>query len=605
VSNRALAWRCSRIPSSICAVKKSLPTVRFAKSNACLMHLATGLGQTDGFRRSRVQLQNPEGDSLSHLRWLIPPVILALAWLAPRLGNPWISSFERLATQFAARKTTVLITLALAVIFGRLALLREFPEPVPNTHDEFSYLLAGDTFAHGRLTNSPHPMSLFFETFHVLQHPTYQSVYPPAQGGVLALGQLFGDPWIGVLLSVAGMTVAITWMLQQWLPPQWALLGGVLVILRIDLFSYWLDGYWGGAVAASGGALVVGAMPGIVKRHSSGSALLMGLGAALLANTRPLEGLIFCIPVGVWMIAWLCSRSNPGLPTATRRVLLPLLGVLSLTLVFVSYYNWRVTGDAFTMPRALYQRERLNFPVFVWQSPQPPLHYSNPQFDGFYNIATRQEYSLPWTRLTRKKLHGFWQFYLGSVLWLPLVAFPWVLRDRRTRFLLLQFCFCAFGLLLVVYFIEHYAAPLTATFFGLLIQSMRHLRRWEIQSRPVGIFLTRLVVLLVLARVVIYIGHPPALQEPWSLSRARLVKQLEGAPNKHLVLVHYAPDHNVHHEWVFNAADIDHSKIVWARDIPGVDLKPLLEYFHDRTVWTIDPDGNDVRLHPYVGRAFP
>jgi hypothetical protein len=537
---------------------------------------------------------------LSHLRWLALPVILAIAWFAPRLGDTWIGPIEKVAADFAVKKTRVLITVMLAVIVARLAMLWILPVPVPDTHDEFVHLLAGDTFAHGRLTNPPHPMSIFFETFHVLQHPTYQSVYPPAHGGFLALGQILGHPWLGVLLSVACMTGAITWMLQQWLPPRWALLGAVLVILRIDLFSYWLDTYWGGAVAALGGALVVGAMPGM-KRLSSKAALLMGLGAALLANTRPLEGLIFCIPVAVWMVAWLCSRSSPSFLTATRRVLVPLLGVLTITLVFVGYYNWRVTGDALTMPRALYQRERLNFPVFVWQSPQPPLHYTNPQFDAFYNIATRQEFSLPWTKLTWKKLHEFWQFFLGSALWLPLVAFPRVLRDRRTRFLLLQFCFCAIGLILVVYFYAHYAAALTATTFALLVQSIRHLRRWEFQARPVGIFLTRLVVLLVLARVVVYARHPPEMQEPWAHSRARVVKQLEATPNQHLVLVRYSPEHNPHHEWVFNSADIDHSKIVWAREIPGVDLRPLLDYFHDRVIWEVEPDQTPVRLHAYGG----
>jgi hypothetical protein len=77
------------------------------------------------------------------------------------------------------------------------------------------------------------------------------------------------------------------------------------------------------------------------------------------------------------------------------------------------------------------------------------------------------------------------------------------------------------------------------------------------------------------------------------------VAQLEATPGGHLVLVHYQPDHSFYEEWVYNAADINNSKIVWAREIPGIDPKPLLEYFKERLVWELDADANPVQIHPY------
>jgi hypothetical protein len=62
---------------------------------------------------------------------------------------------------------------------------------------------------------------------------------------VLALGELLGHPWIGVLLSVSVMTAAGLWALQAWFPSRWALLGGILVFLRVAISSYWINSYWG------------------------------------------------------------------------------------------------------------------------------------------------------------------------------------------------------------------------------------------------------------------------------------------------------------------------------------------------------------------------
>lgn len=534
-------------------------------------------------------------------------LFLIVAWRFPLLGNNIFSFFERFGIRLAEKKNLAIVSLLAAAILLPIGLLWMLPVPVPQIHDEFVHLLAADTFVHGRLTNPTHPLWVYFDTIHINQHPTYMSKYPPAQGVVLAIGLLLGHPWFGVLLSVAAMSAAVLWMLQGWIPPRWALLGGILVMLRVGVSSYWIDGYWGGAVPAIGGALVVGALPRIRRSGRARDALLLGLGAAILANSRPLEGVIICIPVLLILFWWLCSKRSPPRKVTVPNLVLPFCAIMLACGIFIGYYNWRLTGDPLLFPEVLNARAYSLPPDFIWQPAISKVKYQNPQFEVFYNNWARTYWAN--NRITsaaRAVKHAglitlkFTYFFLWPELCVPLLALPWLFFDRKARYLIVQFGLCFLGWFAIVWFNPHYAGPATAVIFALLVQCLRHLRRWEFRGRPVGIGLTRVIVLFAIVLAPIHQRggtlQPPSSETPIILSRAQFAAQLDALPGDHLAIVRYGPVFGDTAEWVYNAADIDRSKIVWARDIPGVDLRPLLEYYRNRDVWLVEPDAKPPRM---------
>src|SRR5581483_4610659 len=150
-----------------------------------------------------------------------------------------------------------------------------------------------------------------------------------------------------------------------------------LAVLRLGIMSYWMNGYWSGSIVALGGALVIGALPRLKKRVRVRDAVILSIGLILLANSRPYEGFVFSLAVAAAMLAWLVGKDRPPARVALRRLVLPVVLLLSVSAVAMGYYYYRVTGSPFRMTYEVNRGTYATAPYFLWQQPRPEPKYNH------------------------------------------------------------------------------------------------------------------------------------------------------------------------------------------------------------------------------------
>ncbi len=533
--------------------------------------------------------------------WVLVAVAVLLAALIPCNQIQQLRTLKDAFHKLANRRLASILICALLPVAVRLSLLGLIPVPDPSIHDEFSHLLLGDTLSHGRLANSTHPMWEHFETIHVIQRPSYASMYPPGQGIFLAFGQVvFHEPWAGVVISVGLMFGALCWMMQGWLSPAWALYGTLIAILKFGLTGLWINSYLSGAVPGIGGALLLAALPRLRNRPRVSHAILLGIGVVILMNTRPFEGAVLTLAASAYLVSELRHSS---FVRAVTQVAIPAGVVITAGVLFTGYYNWRVTGTPLRMPYQV-NRDTYGWPENLAFLPPKNLTLRHPVLEAMYEkeIHNRDAYSSPARVMDSldTRVYENWAFFAGPVLTIPLLLFPWVVRDRRVRWLLIFVSIIAVLNLFQLVLYPYHLGPIVPAMFVLIAQSMRHLyvavSRWK-HRRELGVAVLLPACLIVVAALkqqapgwAIPMTYWEVATEPHRDARAYIESWLSARPMKHLVIVRYKATHSPNQEWVYNQADIDASKVVWAREMDPESDARLIRYFADRQIWLVEAD---------------
>jgi hypothetical protein len=470
-----------------------------------------------------------------------------------------------------------------------------------------------DTLRHFRLANPPHSLPQFFETFFVLQRPRYSSIYPIGQGIVLAIGwTLFGSPWAGVMLSTAAFCALCYWMLRAWTTPLWSLIGGLLAVSEFGPLNQWMNTYWGGALTALAGCLVFGALPRLKAAHRRRDAVLLGCGLAIHLLTRPYESIFLFVAVLLYFLP--LARAPQALRALVKLAPAPIL-IVAAALGITLLQNKQVTGSWTTLPYQLSQYQ-YGVPAALTFQEKPVPHAdltAEQQMD--YRMQRSFQGDIPETLSTyllrlEYRVRYYRSFFLAP-LYLALPLFLVSIRGFPFLWVTLTLLIFTLGINFFPAYQLHYAAACTCLYILVAVAGLQRLSSVQIQARAAGRGAARIHFVFWyglhlfessrLAQALLPYETWDAINHQNPQRRIFVNQELEKMPGQLLVFVRYDyPLHIFQDEWVYNRADIDDSRIVWARDLGPEEDEKLLQYYPGRKALLLQPD-----VKPPVLTGYP
>jgi len=204
----------------------------------------------------------------------------------------------------------------------------------------------------------------------------------------------------------------------------------------------------------------------------------------------------------------------------------------------------------------------------------------------------------------------YYRFFFLPPLLLALPFFLVPLREWRFAWVVGTLALFALGINFFPAMQTHYLGAVACLFVLVAVAGLEQMARWNSEAARIVMFLC-VAHFLFWYTLHIYDSRQFSMAlrpyETWDglnhqnpERRIAVNRRLAGMPGKLLIFVRYSPQHIFQDEWVYNDADLDAARVVWARDLGPAENQKLRAYYPDRQVLMFEPDGRPMRLEPYA-----
>ena len=230
------------------------------------------------------------------------------------------------------------VTSAFAVILAVYAFRRG-----PSTSDELAMLWHARMLVHGRLSLPVDPNREFFALENVVDTGRWYSQFPIGGPLFLALGTLFGVPWLVNPLLIGGTAAALYHIARRAFDETQARIG--VALFAVAPMVLIMAGTWMNHVPVIFLATCALAALAEWERATSGGrragfAAVIGVLLGLIATIRPLDAVAVSVAIGAFQL-WVIRREPNRVRELVLQAACGAIGVAPLL-----YANWATTGSA-------------------------------------------------------------------------------------------------------------------------------------------------------------------------------------------------------------------------------------------------------------------